>query len=414
MPTQAQIHAITDALAARIQANLNGYAAEVGAGTQSSLAAQLDAIGDLDLEGALMASFLQCDRQSLPEQYKTALPHLLGRAGYADLVSAWQNYVAAEGAYASLDALLTDLGATLHPLAAEAFRHVQGDGAVSAANVFAPSYGVIAPVRLYQGADGSLSEETVDAGDVGTADVTLFASDNHALYVGADSKFSALVIGLSTAANVTITPTFQYWNGSAWVTLSVTDNTAGLTLNDVITWTPPANWQRCAADAGGTAFSDTTPRYYLRIARTADTVGTPPVGTMIRLQPAAVLNASGAHLGVPQPALALVRITGAATLAVVAGVDPSTRFKAPAFRLRALTPGLGTPTLTVSYTDQDGNAATQAQSALESPAAGDTIAVTLAGGDTGVLGILTTGWVVSGGARGILALEVAETRTPAL
>ena len=415
MPTADQIEDLTDGLAARIALNLAGYANELGASTNPSVAAQLDAIGDHYLEAALMTAALAADAQSLPENYKTALPHILGRPGYANLISAWQAYVLSEGAYASFDAMIADAGASLHPLAAELIRNTQGDGALSAANVFAPYHGCIAPVRVYQGADGSLSEETVDAGDVGTADITLFASDDHALYIGCNSKFSALVIALSTLANTSITPTFQYWNGSAWATLAVTDNTTGLTLNDVITWTAPANWQRCSADAGGTDFADLTPRYYLRIARTTNTVSQVPVGSMIWCVPAATLNASGAHLGTAQPPLGIGVVRGSGTIVMLPYASVAyDRWTPPAIGIRALTPGLGTGTITASYVDQGGDDATQAQSALTSPVAGDTVAVTLAGGDTGARAVNSTGWVVSGGSRGVFEIYAAEERTPAL
>lgn len=417
MPTASQIEDITDGLAARIQLNLNGFTAELGAASNESLATLLDAVGDQDMEAALMPYALAADRQSLPAQLKDALSTILARAGYSELARQWQAFVttAAGGSYEAFDALLTEQGAQLHPLAAELFRYPNNDAAISAANTFCPNYGVIAPARVYQGADGSLSDETTDSADTGTADITLFGSDDDALYLGSDGKFSGVVIALSTLASATITPTFQYWNGAAWVTLTVTDNSTGLTKNDLISFTAPSNWQRCAADAGGNDFADRTPRYYVRIARTANSLVTSPIGTAISLVPAAVLNAAGSHLGVPQPPLALVRITGSSALTVVAGVAPAyARFQAPAIRFRALTPFGGSPVLTVAYTDQDGNSASQAQSAWSTPAALATQDITLAGGDTGVQGIATSGWSVSSGVQGVIAVEVVETRTPAL
>lgn len=417
MPTAAQIHALTDRLAALIRLDLNGYDAELGAATVASVASLLDAVGDQDMEGALMPYALAVDRQSLPANYAAVAAQILGRAGYYNLAQQWAAFAQSEagGSYASFDALLTDAGAILHPLAAELFRFPNNDGAVSAANCFAPNYGIVAPARVYTGADGALVDDTTDALDAGTADVALFANDDECLYLGSNGKFSAFVLGLSTLASVTVTPTFQYWNGSAWATLTVTDSSAGFIKNDVVTFTAPSNWQRCAADGGGAAFADKTPRYYVRVTRTANTVVTTPIATCISLVPAAVLSASGGHLGVPQPPLALVRITGSGALTVVAGVAPDfSRFKAPAIRLRTLS-AIGTsPVLTVSYTDQDGNAATQEQSAWATPAALATVDVTLAGGDTGVQGILTSGWVVTSGAQAVVSVEVVETRTLAL
>lgn len=422
-PTQTQIQNITDRLAALIKLNLDGFSDELTGATNLSLWHQVDAVGDADFEAWMMTYALAADRQSLPENYKTALPTILGRDGYRNFAQQLQAHVqrSAGGSFANLRAYLTDRSATVHPLFAELHRSIFGEDAFTLSSdvttVFSPNYATRAPERFYVGADGSLAADTTDAGDADTADVDLFASDDDLVYIGSRYQFTQAIFGLSTAANTDIGLEAQYFNGNSWVSLTVTDNSVGLTKNDTLKWTAPSDWARTYLDAGGTAFpSEDTPLYYVRLKRTTNTVATPPVATCVRIVPAAVLNASGAHLGVDQPPLAIVRITGASTIVVESIAEVAyARWAEPGIRFRALTPGLGTPTITVAYTDQAGNTGnTQAQSALSSPAALDAVSITLSGADTGVRAIATTGWVVSGGAQGVLAVEVAESRTPAL
>lgn len=422
-PSAAQFQSWTDRIAAILKLDLAGWQNELTGATVDSLANLIDGSADASLQAALLGYGLAVDNQSLPERYYRNLASLYGRQAIGDFIRALNNYVISPdgGAYGNLRAALADKGALVHPLFAEAAIQKLGPGAFGDSDgyvttVFAPNYQAISPARVYTGADGALVDDTVDAVDVGTADIALFATDDFCLYLGSPYKFTQAIPGLSTLASVTIAPTFEYWDGNQWATLSVTDNGVGFTKNDTIKWTSPANWTRCNKDAGGTAFADLTPLYYVRISRTANTLVTPPVGTCIRLIPALVRAAgtSGAHLGLDQPPLALVRITGSGVCVnEILNAPDLTKFKAPAVRLRALTPIGTTLTLTLAYTDQSGNADSQVQSAFTTPAALDTQNQVLDGADTGVRAILGTTSVALG-AVGVLALEVVETRTPAL
>lgn len=422
-PSKTQIEAWSDRIAAILKADLAGFDAELSGATLTSLGTQVDASGDLALEAALLGAANAVDAQSLPENRAATVAALLGRAPIRNFLSALNTHLVSAngGSQASFRAYLTTLTAKVHPLFAEAWRAVHGAAAFNNGSaiegVFPPSYQSRAADRVYAGADGALAEETTDAGSAGTADVTLFGTLDHALYIGSRHKFSQVVIALSTLANVTTQPAFQYWNGNAWVALTTTDNSAGLTKNDTIKFTPPADWVRHYKDAGGTAFGEKTPLYYLRIARSAVTVGTPPVGTAIRIVPLTVYAAGVIHLGVDQPPLAIVRVTGVNTLVVepIAGVDTSRFLPAAGFGLRALTPIAGTIDLTLSYTDQGGADSTQAQTQWTSIDALDTLAGVLAGGDTGLRAVKSTGNVsVNTATQGVFEVYAAELRTPAL
>jgi hypothetical protein len=149
---------------------------------------------------------------------------------------------------------------------------------------------------------------------------------------------------------------------------------------------------------------------------------TPPVATLISLVPAPILNSAGKHLGVPaalpQPPLALVRVTGVNTVVIeqIAAVEDS-RFREPKagqLVLMGLTPIAGTVTLTLPYTDDAGVNKTQAQSAWSSIDPLDTLAGTLAGSD-GLRNVRTAGGSsVNTATDGCFAVEVIPLRALAL
>jgi uncharacterized phage protein gp47/JayE len=62
-----------------------------------------------------------------------------------------------------------------------------------------------------------------------------------ATYVGAVDKFPMLWIQL-LQVGIGGNGVWEYWNGSAWVTLTATDNTNKLTATGALTFTPPADW----------------------------------------------------------------------------------------------------------------------------------------------------------------------------
>jgi hypothetical protein len=424
VPSAALIQNVSDRLAALIGKDLAGFESELSGATNLSLFDQLDASGDPQVESALLPYALAVDLHSLPEKYPSALAAITSRGALRDFVAQLAGQVNTGGGYSSLRAYLAAVGATVHPLFAELVRagfgetaFTDSDGLVS--TVFAPNYQTRFPDRVFVGADGSLAEETTDATDVGTADVTLFAANGDALYVGSRYKFSHLICALSTLASADVTLTIQYWNGNAWTTLTATDNTTGFRRNDLLTWTPPADWGRTYKDGGGNVFpGEKTPLYYVRLVRGNAGAITAPIGTTIRIVPAVVPTVLGGstHLGVDQGPLALLRITGTNTLAVeVLRAIEYSRFKPPALRARALTPITGNVTLTVDYVDQGGNNDQKAQSAWAGAlAALDTTALSLNTGDTGVRSIRSSTSSVHTATEGVIELYAAELRTPAL
>ena len=67
------------------------------------------------------------------------------------------------------------------------------------------------------------------------------------LYIGAHVPFRGLLVDMSASVNAVVaTSLAEYWNGTAWVTLAVTDGTAsgGATFaqDGNMTWTVPSAW----------------------------------------------------------------------------------------------------------------------------------------------------------------------------
>ena len=67
-PSKAQVESYSDAVAALIQANINGFAAEYSARTINTLWDLVDASGDPDVETYLGEAAQAVSVQSLPEK----------------------------------------------------------------------------------------------------------------------------------------------------------------------------------------------------------------------------------------------------------------------------------------------------------------------------------------------------------
>lgn len=429
--TAAQIQAQTDKLGAYLLAQVTGAQNTLVGATNLALRDLLAAAGiDPSAVDTLGASARAVDQMFLPGNIPTSIRPLFG-GPVQSLVQKYQNYAqdpTGGGGAAGFGAYLTSTGAKVHPLVAEAFRYALGEGGIPAASVFPPVHQAVAPTKCYVGtpvaqANTALVDLTTAAGNATTADLAVLQASGDEVLIGSTSPFTALVIALSTKANVTTAFTVKYWNGTAYTPVTgLSDLSVGLTKNQPVTFTKPADWEPCAVDSLGGALGEKTPLYYLSIKSTA-TAGTPPVGTCVSLIPSTVLLSTGKLYGLPQPPLLLCRITAANTLANLAGTPIDlTRFAAllgsdNTVRLRALTPIAADLTVTLGYVKGDGTtAATNAQSAWTAPAALATKTVALGGGNADTLSAASAGTaaVVTAATDGCFAVESTLLRTPAL
>ncbi len=109
-------------------------------------------------------------------------------------------------------------------------------------------------------------------------DLQIFAADDDRIYVGYDSAFDGIEVVLAIVSSDDIVAVFEYWNGSAWTALTVTDGTNGFVQSGDIEITVPVDWT--TKDVNGTS------KFYVRIQRTEDTVTTPPTEDSIRVESA--------------------------------------------------------------------------------------------------------------------------------
>lgn len=133
---------------------------------------------------------------------------------------------------------------------------------------------------FHNGTTGAVTSETVDISDAGTNDVTCppVVGANDVIYFGTEYKFETLEITVGTAGVYTATLVWEYWTGSAWSTLTVTDGTnyfknAG---TNNVTWTAPSNWARTSVVSAASGTYQY--KYWVRCRVSAFTsVTTPPL-----------------------------------------------------------------------------------------------------------------------------------------
>lgn len=126
---------------------------------------------------------------------------------------------------------------------------------------------------------GSFTDETTEANDASTDDVTLLPAaeaTSDAYYFGERYKFGQLYITIGQAG-VGNTIVWEYYNGSTWATVpGLTDGTSGLTAGTssyAVSFTPPTDWARTTVD-GKRA-------YWIRIRCTAASFTTQPLATTV-------------------------------------------------------------------------------------------------------------------------------------
>jgi len=421
---------LTDQVAAKIQANLNGIVAESTGKTTLGMVDLLQGSTGSDAKATLAADCIEVDRFSYPERFTNALAVVLSRGDLGNFARDLASFVRSKsgGGYASFSAYVKANNVSIHPLFAELMRQRGGDqlkdpaATTNAVGVFAPAYGVAAADRVLSGVDGSLTDLTSAAANATTADMPIFTANNQRVYIRSRAPFTRAIFALSTlASGAGITPTFQYWNGYTWADLTAiagfSDNTSGLTKNDTIQWGLPADWEPSYQDVAGNPMPVKERLYTVAIQRTNSGAITAPVGTCLSIVRVPVVSAgsSGFHRAVQQPPLALVRITAANSLMIDDIIAPDvTQFVAPLIQFKALTPIGASAILTVAYVNQIGTSQVMAQAAWASPAALATTPISLVLGDTGVRDILTNGWLanVAAGGVGVISVEVVPVRTP--
>lgn len=86
------------------------------------------------------------------------------------------------------------------------------------------------------------------------------------IYIGMPVKFPKTKYKFTTAG-VGGTYVWEYWNGTTWATLTVTDGTSGFTVNGTVTWTMPSNWATIGGSASAFNINNVT-QFWVRVRAT--------------------------------------------------------------------------------------------------------------------------------------------------
>jgi len=149
-------------------------------------------------------------------------------------------------------------------------------GEVTILNNFVPYISA----QFYGAGLGSYIDLDSKANDDNADDVDLPPRDSvdDALYIGHDEKFDAVLFDISTPGEYDATLVWEYWNGSDWVTLNVTDNTSGFTVSGLnfVSFEQPDDWTQC--DVNGKT------KYWIRVRCSAlNSVTTQPKASQLWL-----------------------------------------------------------------------------------------------------------------------------------
>ena len=134
------------------------------------------------------------------------------------------------------------------------------------AHAFAPSYACVSTTN-------SLTTGTDVANTTGTFNSWATASR---IYIGMDNRFGSFVVTIgNTNSTASTTMSAQYWNGSAWTTLAVSDGTSSGAISfaqtGTVSFVIPTDWAsgtlEAIADAvsGGAVPSSSTTMFWIRI-----------------------------------------------------------------------------------------------------------------------------------------------------
>lgn len=158
-----------------------------------------------------------------------------------------------------------------------------GTSTISALEVY-PGIDVIKqktgdPISLTQAwlLSGSTYTDATTYFDTG-ASLAIFSLDNDYIICGSDAAFNQIEVYLQTLAGLNISPIFSYSTGAGtWQTFSPADGTTGFTRNGTIAWDSGSLAGWISATVNGIA------KYYIRIQRITNNIGTVPIELSIRV-----------------------------------------------------------------------------------------------------------------------------------
>jgi len=111
---------------------------------------------------------------------------------------------------------------------------------------------------VFESAKGVMLADGTDKTTVAYSGASPYTTINQTMYVGYQEPFAKMIFDVRTAAT-SLVGSWQYWNGSTWSTLTVTDGTSAMTIDGTISFTPPSDWAR-------TIVNSSRNKYFVRFA----------------------------------------------------------------------------------------------------------------------------------------------------
>jgi len=112
--------------------------------------------------------------------------------------------------------------------------------------------------------------------EVSAANLIIFDADNDYILIGSDATFEAIDAILVSGSNKNIIAEYYYSTGvGTWATLVVSESTNGFQQSGTITFNAPGAW--ALTNATVPAGAAITNAYYVKIVRTRNFIGAPPV-----------------------------------------------------------------------------------------------------------------------------------------
>lgn len=111
-----------------------------------------------------------------------------------------------------------------------------------------------------------------------TNDYTLDFGAGDYFYLGSEVRFAGVNIDLQQAGAGDAVMTWEYWNGSAWSALTVSETVAGaddFKASGCVYFTPPGGWQQTSVNSGPSL-------YYIRVSVSSGSFTTYPIENIIK------------------------------------------------------------------------------------------------------------------------------------
>lgn len=123
------------------------------------------------------------------------------------------------------------------------------DGTKRPFSYIVDDYNIISPgfTLVYDYDPPTYNDETRDSFDTGGSDIPAMQSASEILYMGFDRPFDGAYFELGSNWS-SLSYTKQYWNGSGWTALTVTDGTSNFSQDGKIYWTRPSDWEAVSVD----------------------------------------------------------------------------------------------------------------------------------------------------------------------